>query len=175
MKKFALVLALGFAFLSAPIWATIPAGAQDGPWFTSLQVAELAPADAYFGRVRMSVLGMRNAIKDVSVRIDGASSSDLAMLYRKLSLVEGAILDLKDQYPQDSWLPQLGLSLAETFAKMPFAGAQVRANDNLEWVIAEYPTSDQALYAGSIRRARLVPAPTMDIPIEPVLPSYAAP
>jgi hypothetical protein len=175
MKKFALLLALGFAFLSAPLWPTIPARAQDAPWFRSLQVSELAPADAYFGRLRMSILGMRNAIKDVSLRIDGASADDLAMLYRKLSLVEGALLDLKDQYPQDSWLPQLGLSLAETFAKMPFAGAQVRANDDLEWVIAEYPTSDQALYAGSIRRARLAPAPTMDIPIEPLLPGYAAP
>jgi hypothetical protein len=135
----------------------------------------LAPADAYFGRFRMSVLGMRNAIRDVAVRIDRASSDDLPSLYHKLTMVEDAILDLKDQYPQDSWLPQLGLSLAQAFARMSFPGAQIHANDELDWVIAEYPTTNQAYYADGMRRARLAPVATMDVPIEPTLPSYAVP
>jgi hypothetical protein len=172
MKRFAPHAAFIFACVfSSPLCMTGPAFAQSTPAYAP----ELAPADSYFGRLRMSILGMRNAIKDIALRIDGASSDDLPSLFHKLTMVENAVLDLKDQYPQDSWLPQLGLSLAQAFARMSFPGAQVHANDALDWVIADYPSSNAASSADGMRHARVQPIATMNVPIDPTLPSYAIP
>ena len=104
-----------------------------------------------------------------------ASCEDLSSLYHKLTMVEDAILDLKSQYPEDSWVPQFGLSLAHAFARMPFAGAQSRANDALGWLIAEYPNTDQAFYADRMHRTLWRPTEAMDVPAEPRQPSYALP
>jgi hypothetical protein len=139
------------------------------------QTAPLAPADSYFGRFRMSVLGIRNAIKDVAIRVDSASADELSALYHKLTMVEDAVFDLRERYPHDSWLPQLGFSLAQAFAKMPLPAAQVHANDTFNWLIADYPQSDAASDAGGMRLLRLRTPVSMDVPIEPTLPSYAVP
>lgn len=122
----------------------------------------------------MSVLGIRNAIRDLSLRLDALPSHEASPLYHKLTMVEDAILDLKNHFPKDSWIPQLGLSLAEAFAKMPSPAAQVHANDALDWIVAEYGTSIQAVYAADLRRSRSRTA-TMEIPIEPLLPASAVP
>ncbi len=118
----------------------------------------------------MSVLGMRNAIEDVAVRVAGASPDELSMLYHKLTMVEDAVLDLKDQYPHDTWLPQFGLAISQAFAKMAIPGAHVHANTNLDWLQSEYASSDQALYADTLRRSQDLPVAATEIPIEPVVP-----
>jgi hypothetical protein len=138
-------------------------------------VMALAPADVYFGPLQMSVLGMKNAIKDISVRIDVASKADLAVLYHKLQFVEDSVVDLKARYPKDTWLPQFGLDLAQTFARISIPGAQIHANDALDWVIAEYPKSNQAATATAAWRASLVIPTSFDVPIEPEVSAPAQP
>jgi len=169
MKKIALMSGLSFALLSSSILIA-PAIAQEAAYVRVAALSDLAPADAYFGRFRMSVLGMRNAIDDVSARVAGASPDELSLLYHKLTMVEDAIMDLKDQYPRDTWLPQFGLAIAQAFAKMAIPGAQVHANTNLDWLQSEYGSSDQALYADSLRRSQDYPLAATEIPIEPVIP-----
>jgi hypothetical protein len=176
MRKLALISGLSFISLAiSPLSAVAPASAQSTSQDSAPENAELAPADEYFGRSRLSILGMRNSIKDISARIYSASQDDLSALYHKLTIVEDAVLDLKDQYPEDTWLPQLGLSLAQAFLRIPFHTAQIHANDALDWVIADYPRTDQAFYADSIRRSRLQVVTAEDIPVQPTLPSYAIP
>src|SRR5579885_1361744 len=53
MKRIVLALALALSFAA-------PAFAEPS--------ANLAPADRYFGRLKMSILGVRNSIKDLSAR-----------------------------------------------------------------------------------------------------------
>ena len=174
MKGFVVVATLGLVLV-----ASVPAFADDSldPGYPSdSRFSALAPADTYFGRLRMSILGIRNAIRDVAIRVDAASEDDLPVLYHKLTLVEDALIDLKRRYPLDTWVPQLTLNLAQAYGKLPFGAAQARANDNLDGLIADYPDTDQALYAMDLRDARLRPRTAADnIPIEPVLPSYAVP
>ncbi len=171
------IFAVGFLlFGSSAVWMATPATADDraeAP-VVRMQATSLAPADAYFGRFQMSVLGIRNAIRDLSLRIDAVSPHDASPLYHQLTMVEDAILDLKNRFPKDSWIPQLGLSLAEAFAKMPFSAAQVHANDELDWIVAEYATTVQATYAADLRRSRSWPKMT-ELPIEPFLPASAVP
>lgn len=172
MTKITLLLVLFLFLLKAT-----PAIADDSLDLTqhTTQRNTLAPADSYFGQFSMSVLGIRNALHDVSALIDTAPPNNLSSLYHKLTMVEDAILDLKNHYPSDSWLPGFGLSIAQAFVRFPFGDAQVRANDTLDWVITDYPTSVQAFYAFRMMRARLHPTVMDDIPIEPVLPIYAVP
>jgi hypothetical protein len=181
MKTVVALLSVALALV-----AVLPASADEQPARDVAAIQMLAPADSYFGRLRMSVLGVKNAIRDIADRIDIASEDQLAVLYHKLTMVEDSVVDLKERYPQDTWLPRFGLELARAFARMPYPLAQIKANDDLDWVIAEYPTSREAQGADAMRRARLAPPLTMDVPIEPeidentprpvpTIPSYARP
>ncbi len=173
MKKFTVLATLSFTLLG-----TVCALADDQTDFgyaADPRPSTLAPADTYFGRFRMSILGIRNAIKDVALRTDGASFDDLLPLYHKLIMTEDALGELRRQYPLDSWVPKLGLSIAQAFAKFPFEAAHVRANDDLDWIIADYPDSDQAYFASDLRDAHRRPPVSTNVPIEPTLPSYAIP
>jgi hypothetical protein len=66
---------------------------------------DLAPADEYFGRMRMSVLGIRNELDGLERR---AMSGDrnVAAMSGKLALVDDAMSDWRARYPRDTWLPR---------------------------------------------------------------------
>ena len=160
VKEIALLSALCFS-----LFETLPVLAEDH----ARTVTALAPADRYFGQLKMSVLGIRNAIKDISLRANVAAAGDMKTLFRKLTFVEDALTDLKAQFPKDSWIPQFGLNLAQTFLKMHIADAAVRANDAIDWVIADYPLTNQALFAKGLRSASFAAVPAADpVPIEPI-------
>ena len=120
--------------------------------------------------MKMSVLEMRNAIKDISFYTDVGSAADMPTLFHKLTLVENALRDLKTQFPTDTWIPGLGLGLAQAFLKLHVGDAAVRANDASDWVIADYPRSSQAIFAKGLRRATSAVASGMDpVPLEPTI------
>ncbi len=66
---------------------------------------DLAPADEYFGQLRMSVLGIRNELNTLERR---AVSGDrnVAAMTGKLALVDDAMRDWRARYPRDTWLPR---------------------------------------------------------------------
>ena len=68
-------------------------------------IRDLAPADEYFGRMKMSVLGIRNALNGLERRVDTGDRNVPAM-NGTLALVDDAIRDWRAKYPRDSWLPR---------------------------------------------------------------------
>jgi len=66
---------------------------------------DLAPADQYFGRMKMSVLGIRNELDGLERRAVGGDRN-LAAMAGKLALVDDAMNDWRAHYPRDSWLPR---------------------------------------------------------------------
>lgn len=66
---------------------------------------DLAPADEYFGQLRMSVLGIRNELDGLERR---ASSGDrnVPAMSGKLAMVDDAMRDWRRHYPRDTWLPR---------------------------------------------------------------------
>jgi hypothetical protein len=66
---------------------------------------DLAPADEYFGQLRMSVLGIRNERNTLERR---ATSGDrnVAAMSGKLAMVDDAMRDWRARYPRDTWLPR---------------------------------------------------------------------
>jgi hypothetical protein len=62
-----------------------------------------APADEYFGRFKLSFLGMRNIIRDMNV--EGDSPLALPLQEGRIHEVAGSLADWADRYPRDKWLP----------------------------------------------------------------------
>ncbi len=129
MKRIVLALALALSFAA-------PAFAEPS--------ANLAPADRYFGRLKMSILGVRNSIKDLSARAD-EHPEDAEHIYDKAVLVEDALHDWQKHFPRDPWIPKYAYSLAQLFGKLDLDDARVRKNDTLDWLAATYPESEYAL------------------------------
>jgi hypothetical protein len=123
----ALVLALSFA---APVFAE--------------PTANLAPADRYFGRLKMSILGVRNSLKDLSARAD-AHPEDAEHIFDKAVLVEDALRDWHVHFPRDPWIPKFAYSLAQLYGKLDSDDARVRRNDTLDWLVATFPESEYAM------------------------------
>ena len=103
----------------------------------------VAPADRYFGRLQMSILGVRNSLRDLAQRVD-AHPEEGSQVYEKTVLVEDSLRDWSQKFPNDPWLPGFVYSLAELYRKIDTADARVRKNDTLDWLIASYPRSDYA-------------------------------
>jgi hypothetical protein len=85
MRRALLVVALFVACLSSTAQASI---------------RDLAPADEYFGRMKMSVLGIRNALDGLERRAQSGDRNVTSML----ALVDDAIADWRSKYPRDTWL-----------------------------------------------------------------------
>jgi hypothetical protein len=155
MKTLALGLALA---LLAPSSIAL---AEDGqPPIPIVATSDSAPADRYFGPYHLSVLGMRNALRDLA----RYAPADAARVYPKLVAVEDAVLDWKTTFPADPWLPALGLRLGKLFDRLGVADSAQQAQDTYAWVIAEYPDSDEAIVAAHLRE----PAP--DAAADPSVP-----
>jgi hypothetical protein len=75
----------------------------------ALADTKLAPADEYFGHMKMSPIEITNRITD-SER--GSAS------YNWLSLTQNAIEDWTHKYPADPWIPSREYRLAELFVTL---------------------------------------------------------
>jgi hypothetical protein len=131
MKGFILTLAL----VASIVPAVAPAQAFAQP------ANQLAPADRYFGQLQMSILGVRNSLHDLSLRID-AHPNESSQVYDKAVLVEDSLRDWSQKFPNDPWIPKFVYSLAELYRKIDTEDARVRKNDTLDWLITSYPASD---------------------------------
>ncbi|MFN2461555.1 MAG: hypothetical protein ABR591_12865 [Candidatus Velthaea sp.] len=104
----------------------------------------LAPADQYFGRLKMSILGIRNSIKDLDLRADRQVAGDAEHVFDKLVLVEDALHEWQSRYPRDPWIPKYAYSLAMVYNKLAIDDARVHMNDTMDWLMAQYPASEFA-------------------------------
>jgi hypothetical protein len=129
MKRVLLALVLALSF-TAPVFAE--------------PMANMAPADRYFGHLKMSILGVRNSLKDLSARAD-AHPEDAEHIFDKAVLVEDALRDWHAHFPRDPWLPKFAYSLAQLYGKLETDDARVRKNDTLDWLIATFPESEYAM------------------------------
>jgi hypothetical protein len=66
---------------------------------------DLAPADEYFGQLKMSVLGIRNELNGLERRC-ASGDRNVAAMSGKLAFVDDAMRDWRARYPRDTWLPR---------------------------------------------------------------------
>lgn len=66
--------------------------------------SRVAPADEYFGRLKMSILGIRNEL----VRLEAKSyyrGENKRALIGEATFIEDAMRDWSAKYPGDPWIP----------------------------------------------------------------------
>jgi hypothetical protein len=94
--------------------ATSPTNEQIAP---DAGFGDVAPADEYFGNLQLSVLGIRNELRDLQAEIQTAPQrSDVVLL--TAGLVEDAVTDWEAHYPADPWLPKTLYALEQVYLKI---------------------------------------------------------
>jgi hypothetical protein len=111
-----------------------------------VQRSKVAPADEYFGRLKMSILGIQNEIRDLSARLRFDSSQSQSA-FGPASLLEDAIRDWERKYPADPWLAKSVYGLQRIYAQIQTTQAQHRADSTLHWLLARYGSSPFAAEA----------------------------
>ena len=104
----------------------------------------VAPADEYFGRLKLSILGIRNTIKDMGLKADADPAHAAASVMGAVALTEDAMRDWQKKYPQDTWIPPAIFSLERLYAKVDNDEARAHAKAAMAWLVHDYPKSAPA-------------------------------
>jgi hypothetical protein len=75
----------------------------------------VAPADEYFGKMKMSILGIRNEIHDLTLKI-GYDPAHAESVLGIANLTEDALSDWEKKYPSDPWIPKTLFSLERMYS-----------------------------------------------------------
>jgi hypothetical protein len=145
----------------------------------------VAPADEYFGKLKMSVLGIRNTIKDVGANIE-IDQTRWAQLESKAAFAEDAMRDWEKKYPPDTWLAKMVFALERMYAKLDSDDGRKRSVAAMKWLVHDFPkswygrTGKTELAAGKVGRpaqtaAAASPAPGPDVVAAPAVLTSAAP
>lgn len=100
--------------------------------------ASLAPADKTFGRLKMTILTIRNMLKDLRENLRHKTPESVL---GQAVFVEDAIRDLARQYPKDSDFPKDMSSLTLLYQNIPLDDARVRGVEADKWLRSYYPQS----------------------------------
>jgi hypothetical protein len=98
----------------------------------------VAPADEYFGKLKMSVLGIRNTIKDVGLNID-IDPNRWTQQASKAAFAEDAVHDWQRKYPQDTWLAKTVFALERMYAKLESDEGRKHALASMKWLVHDFP------------------------------------
>jgi hypothetical protein len=104
-----------------------------------------APADEYFGRYRLSSLGIRNAIRDMT--IEGDSPLALPLQTERIAAVESALPAWADKYPRDPWVPSAIAKFAVFLISKRVPQCDRPAVALLSYLQLAYPQTWYASYA----------------------------
>lgn len=108
--------------------------AQETTTTNNSHLSDMAAADAYFGHMKKSILGIRNELKDLNIRADYGYPNDGHYLFNKAIWVEDSFMDWAIKYPHDPWLYRYGLSLRDLFRKIDYDGASDKAIEMDSWL-----------------------------------------
>ena len=98
-------------------------------------LSQLAPADEYFGRAKMSPLEITNRVRDAEVR--GES-------YQGLMNTQSAIEDWTRKYPADPWIPSREYRMSNLFVRLHSHDGDAEAAHCRAFLQAHFPGSSYA-------------------------------
>ena len=142
----ALVVALVFFFVATPALAQAR--------------SSVAPADEYFGKLKMSVLGIANVIHDMRSRVE-ADPSRTPSIFGGLANVADAIHDWESKYPRDSWIPKDLLALETCYLAAPGDRAQALAIRIEAWLQHDYGRTAYAAKGHALLDSRIASVPSV--------------
>lgn len=140
--KFVTTMALSFFLITLAASPTLAKKHHNEPSAHAVAMANLAPADEYFGPLKMSILGIGNAMFNIKRRATGGEISADTIV--SLNQVRSSIQDWERKYPRDPWLSRTLLRLHETYMLFPDQRAHELAASTTTWLVAKYPHSKEA-------------------------------
>jgi TolA-binding protein len=136
--------------------------------------AAVAPADEYFGRQKLSTLGIDNMIHDTDAR-ESFDPELAARLYGPLMAAEDALEDWAKKYPHDTWIPKRAYLLSHLFWRMHSADADAAADRCRNLLFKSFPTNKYATLAHHETAATFAPPQTSMQTAASPSPAAAAP
>lgn len=121
-----------------------PPAKSDAAQHSAAPRVKLAPADEYFGPLKMSVLGMRNVIHDLTIRYEPTWDADHHLANSIMStavMTEASLHDWEHKYPGDDQLARTLYLLQHLYAKIETNDAQSKAKDCAKWLVSHYSRS----------------------------------
>lgn len=106
-------------------------------------MADLAPADEYFGPMKLSILGIRNTIRDLGLKYD-ADPSNADGTIASAAFAEKAIKAWQQKYPRDTQLPRNIYFLEHLYAKIQTPAGSQKTYATETWLFTSYGGSAQA-------------------------------
>jgi hypothetical protein len=129
--------------------------------------ATSAPADRYFGKLKMSGLRIRYETMQVERRYWARELLPDQALHL-LVLTEDAYRAWASAYPEDHWLASTGYNMAQVYEQLPGATARDRAVALLVYVRSHFPKTAYAQKSGAqLHRGVAVKS----VPVWAVVPS----
>ncbi len=128
--------------------------------------APAAPVDEYFGRMRLSPIGIRNELHLIAMR--SRNPDDARASLPLLTLIEDALHDWEHKYPHDDWIPANLARLEHDYLLVPTLGGRIHALHVIEWMRSDYPGS--IALDGAQREAEVamgIPTPTPEASVTP--------
>lgn len=132
-----------------------------------------APADRYFGRLKMSALRIRYEITQLKIDYEYHRRMPGDVLHL-LAFTEDAYYQWAAAYPKDGWLPSTGYNLAQLFEELPGNGARDGAIRALQFVRTHFKNTrySKASVADLQRGIPVKPEPAWAAP--PATPSLSS-
>lgn len=116
----------------------------------------VAPADEYFGRMKISILGINNAIHDTNLRVQ-YDPAHAARYYPQLLWAQDSLYDWASKYPQDGWLPGRAYFMSHVFWEMRTPEGDVAAERCRALLFRQFPNSRYAGLAQSETKKIIAP------------------
>jgi hypothetical protein len=115
-------------------------------------LSNAAPADRYFGRLKMSALRVRYEIQELKRDYEYHRRRPDDVLHF-LGYTEESYYEWAAAYPRDGWLPSTGYNLAKLLEELPGYDARDRAVRALQFVRAHFKnTRYSKLSVAELRR-----------------------
>lgn len=130
----------------------------------------LAPADEYFGRFNISILGVTNTLRDAGNRIDGGAEPR-AIVNGPLYFATDALRDWERKYPTDPWIAKDLLALESVYLRLPGDQGFRLATQTQAWLDADFPSSSAAVSG----RKQLAAATTVPPAVAPAMVPVVVP
>jgi hypothetical protein len=111
------------------------------PLTARADTSKVAPVDEYFGRLKLSVLGIGNVIADMKERIE-ADPSKAPTIFGRLADTEDALHEWEQKYPRDSWIPRTLYALVVVYSEAKDERAPQLMLHAERWLADDYPASD---------------------------------
>lgn len=112
----------------------------------SVSLSALAPADEYFGRLKLSPFGIRHKIFSLKDDLHHARRRPDDVEHEAQD-VEDALRDWTARFPQDPWIAATAWNLATLYEELPGNDAQKRALSALQFVRDHFGDTEYASYA----------------------------